>query len=135
MSALQRRNISSGTRWEAQAGYSRAVCVGPHVWVAGTTAVDEQMQIVGRQDIYVQTKFIFEKISGALAQAGASLRDVVRTRMYVTDMNLQSRVMAAHAEVFGAIRPAATLIEIARLVDPKLLIEIEVDAYKAGSAE
>lgn len=125
----QRQNISSGTRFEAEVGYSRAVRIGPHVWVAGTTAVDENMQIIGRNDIYAQTKFIFEKIGRALQQAGATLDHVVRTRMFVTDINQQAHVGAAHAEVFASIRPVATMVEITRLVDPNLLIEIEVDAY------
>lgn len=129
-----RRNISSGTRWESEVGYSRAVRIGPHIWVSGTTAVDEHMQIAGKDDIYVQTRFIFEKIGRALKEAGSSLKDVVRTRMFVTDINLQARVGAAHAEVFREIKPAATMVEIARLVDPRLLIEIEVDAYVASDA-
>jgi len=128
----QRRNISSGTRWETLAGYSRAVRIGPNVWVAGTTAVDDQMQIAGPGDMYAQAKFIFEKIGRALEQAGATLGDVVRTRMFVTDINQQGRAAAAHAEVFGKVRPAATMVEITRLVEPGLLIEIEVDAYIAS---
>lgn len=129
-----RQNISSGTRWETLAGYSRAVRIGPNVWVAGTTAVDEQMQIAGPGDMYVQAKFIFEKIGRALEQAGATLGDVVRTRMFVTDISQQGRAAAAHAEVFGGVRPVATMVEITRLVDPGLLIEVEVDAYVASDA-
>ena len=131
----QRQNISSGTRYEAEVGYSRAVRIGRNVWVAGTTAIDENMTIIGKNDAYLQAKFILEKIGRALTDAGATFHDVVRTRMFVTDINLQARVGAAHAEVFSAIRPVATMVEITRLVDPKLLVEIEVDAYIASGSD
>lgn len=126
---IPRQNISSGTRFEAEVGYSRAVRIGPHVWVAGTTAVDENMQIIGRGDVYAQARFIFEKIGRALSEAGAALDHVVRTRMFVTDISQQARAGAAHAEAFARIRPVATMVEVTRLVHPELLIEIEVDAY------
>ncbi|MEJ5367873.1 MAG: RidA family protein [Bryobacteraceae bacterium] len=124
-----RKNISSGTRWEAAVGYSRAVRIGPHVWVAGTTAVDAEGRIVGEGDAYEQAAFILEKIGRALEAAGASLRDVVRTRMYLVSLEDEAAVGRAHAEVFREIRPAATMIQIAGLVDPRLRVEIEVEAY------
>ncbi len=127
-----RKNISSGTRWEAAVGYSRAVRIGPHVWVAGTTAVDAEGRIVGEGDAYEQAAFILEKIGRALEAAGASLRDVVRTRMYLVSLEDEAAVGRAHAEVFREIRPAATMIQIAGLVDPRLRVEIEVEAYVEG---
>lgn len=109
-------------------GYSRAVRIGPHVWVAGTTAVDAE-GVVGEDNAYGQAAFIFRKIGAALRQAGAELRDVVRTRMYLVSLEDQEAVGRAHAEVFGEIRPAATMIQIAGLVDARLRVEIEVEAY------
>lgn len=110
-------------------GYSRAVRIGPHVWVAGTTAVDAEGRVVGEDNAYGQAAFIFRKIGTALRQAGAELRDVVRTRMYLVSLEDQEAVGRAHAEVFGEIRPAATMIQIAGLVDARLRVEIEVEAY------
>lgn len=124
----QRRNISSGAKWEETVGYSRAVRVGPLVWVAGTTAVSGEGEIVGAGDAYAQAAFIFRKISKALEQAGASLRDVVRTRMYIIRLEDEAAVGRAHFEALGAVRPAATMIQVSALVDPRLLVEIEVDA-------
>ncbi len=124
-----RQNISSGTRWEASVGYSRAVRIGPHVWVAGTTAVDAEGRVVGEGDAHAQAAFIFRKIEAALREAGAELSDVVRTRMYLAALEDEGAVGRAHAEVFRDIRPAATMIQIAGLVDPRLLVEIEVEAY------
>ena len=124
-----RQNISSGARWEASVGYSRAVRIGPHVWVAGTTAVDAEGHVVGEGDAYAQAAFIFRKIEGALREAGASLQDVVRTRMYLVSLEDETAVGRAHAEVFAGIRPAATMIQIAGLVDERLRVEIEVEAY------
>lgn len=124
-----RKNISSGTRWEAAVGYSRAVRIGPHVWVAGTTAVDAEGRVVGEGDAYEQAAFILRKIGRALEEAGASLRDVVRTRMYLVSLEDEASVGRAHADVFREIRPAATMIQIAGLVDPRLRVEIEVEAY------
>ncbi len=124
-----RRNISSGTRWEKSVGYSRAVRIGPHVWVAGTTAMEADGQVVGEGDAYAQAAFIFRKIEAALKQAGAELRDVVRTRMYLVSLDDEAAVGRAHAEVFREIRPAATMIQIAGLVDVRLRVEIEVEAY------
>jgi enamine deaminase RidA (YjgF/YER057c/UK114 family) len=124
-----RKNISSGTRWEAAVGYSRAVRVGPHVWVAGTTAVDAEGRVAGEGDAYAQAAFILRKIEKALREAGAELRDVVRTRMYLVSLEDEEAVGRAHAEVFREIRPAATMIQIAGLVDARLRVEIEAEAY------
>lgn len=126
---MARTNISSGTRWERSVGYSRAVRVGPHIYVAGTTAVDGSGAVVGAGDAFAQTKFILRKIENALGEAGASMGRVVRTRMFVTDISRMEEIGRAHGEVFGEIRPAATMVEVKALVDPEMLIEIEVDAY------
>lgn len=123
----KRLNISSGTVWEKKAGYSRAVKVGNQIFISGTVAVDENGNTIGEGNPYEQTKYIFSKIEKALIQAGASLKDVVRTRMFVTDINYFEEVTKAHGEVFSEIRPAATLVEISGLVN-NLLVEIEVDA-------
>lgn len=131
-----RKNISSGAKWEPIVGYSRAVRVGPHVWVAGTTAVDEQSEIVGEGDAYAQARYVFEKIGKALKAAGASLDDVVRTRMFITHLAHQDAVGRAHFEAVGHARPVATMVQISGLVDSRLLVEIEVEAYVgAGPAE
>ena len=124
----QRQNISSGTKWEAFAGYSRAVRIGNRIEVAGTTAVDSSGNVVGPGDPYEQTKFILAKIEKALVEAGAALHDVVRTRMFVTDIGRWQEISRAHGEVFKDIRPAATMVEIQRLIEPELLVEIEVTA-------
>jgi len=124
-----RRNIGSGAKWEDIVGYSRAVRVGPHVWVAGTTAVSGAGEVVGEGDAYAQAMFIFRKIAMALEQAGSSLSDVVRTRMFITRLDDQEAVGKAHFEAVGSVRPAATMVQISALVDPRLLVEIEVDAF------
>jgi len=122
-----RRNISSNTVWEEKFGYSRAVRIGNVIEVSGTTAVDGEL-IIGKGNIYEQAKFIFGKIKKALAEAGAETKDVVRTRMFVTDISLSDEVGRAHGEVFSAIKPAASMIEVKGLIHPDLLIEIEVTA-------
>ena len=122
--------ISSGTVWEKKYGYSRAVAVGNMVFVAGTTAVDEDGAVVGRDNPYEQAIFIYGKIDRALKQAGASLEDVVRIRTFITDIARWEDVARAQGEVFGTIRPAATLVQVSALVSPELLVEIEADAVK-----
>jgi enamine deaminase RidA (YjgF/YER057c/UK114 family) len=124
----QRRNISSGTTWENRVGYSRAVRLANIIEVSGTTAIDEEGNLVGPNDPYRQTRFILSKIEKALADGGAALSDVVRTRMYVTDIGHWQEVGRAHGEVFGEIKPASTMVEVSALVDPAMLVEIEVTA-------
>lgn len=123
-----RLHVDSGSPWEPQVGYSRAVRVGNHVYVAGTTATDPDGQLVGPGDAYAQAHFILSKIAWALEQAGAGLQHVVRTRMFVTDASLWQQVGRAHAEYFGVIRPAATLVEVSALIGPEYLVEIEAEA-------
>jgi enamine deaminase RidA (YjgF/YER057c/UK114 family) len=124
-----RRNISSGAPWEPTVGYSRAVRVGPYVHVAGTTGTDAEGRAVGPGDVYAQARHALSKISDALEQAGARLDQVVRTRIFVTDIGRWEEVARAHGEVFGEIRPAATMVEVSRLIAPEILVEIEADAY------
>ncbi len=122
-----RQNISSASPWEDIVGYSRAVKVGNIIEVAGTTAMEGEV-LIGKGDVYLQTKFIFEKIEKILQQLGSSLTDVVRTRMYVTDISKWEAVGKAHGEFFSIIKPVATMLEVSRLIDEELLIEIEVTA-------
>lgn len=122
-----RRNVSSESEFEAEVGYSRAVRIGPHVVVSGTTAPGDTIADQAREAL--------RRIETALAQADASLADVVRTRMFVTDITRWREVAAVHAEVFGDIRPAATMVEVSALISPHLMVEIEVDAYVGGAKE
>lgn len=127
-----RKNVSSGSKWEDIVGYSRAVRVGPFVVVAGTTATGADGKVVGGGDAYLQAKFIFGRVERALAEAGCGMKDVVRTRMFVTDISKWEAVGRAHSESFGAIRPVATMVEVESLIDAEMLVEIEVDAYVSG---
>lgn len=125
---MKRQNFSSGVKWEELVGYSRAVKVGNVIEVTGTVAVDENNQVVGRNNAYVQTQFIIKKIEKVLKQAGASLNDVVRTRMFVTDITLWEEYGRAHGEFFSKIRPCTSMIEVSGLIEPDYLIEIEATA-------
>lgn len=125
---MNRKNITSGTEWEDKVGYSRAVKVGDQIFVSGTTAVDEHGEIVGKGDVYLQTKQCILNIEKALKKAGSSLNDVVRTRTFITNIEEWEAFGKAHEEYFGTIKPAATLVEISKLIHPDLLVEIEADA-------
>ncbi len=123
-----RHNVASSAPWEPIVGYSRAVRIGNHIYLSGTTATDSEGNIVGIGDFYLQTQQILENIGSALKRAGATLNDVVRTRIFVTDIAQWEAVGRAHAEVFGKIRPACTMVQVAKLIAPELLVEIEADA-------
>ncbi|MEO5936355.1 MAG: RidA family protein [Terriglobales bacterium] len=132
---MKRENFSTNTKWEPIVGYSRAVKVGNMVFVTGTTGTDENGSLVGVGDAYAQAKQALGNIERVLGRAGATMKDVVRTRIFVTDISRWEEVGKAHAEYFRDIRPATTMVEISRLIVPEMLVEIEVDAVILGEGE
>lgn len=130
---MQRTNYSSGAQWEGSIGYSRAIKVGNVIEVSGTVAVDEASNLIGEGDAYLQTKAIIQKIEAILQQAGATLADVVRTRMFVTDISKWEAYGRAHGDAFGSIKPCTSMVEVQRLIRPEYLIEIEATAIITNS--
>jgi enamine deaminase RidA (YjgF/YER057c/UK114 family) len=128
MTEFRRSNLQSGAPWESRVGYSRAVRTGRFIAVSGSAAVDEHGKLVGEGDMYAQAKQCIEVIATALERAGARLSDVVRTRMFVTDIERWEEVGRAHQEAFGDVMPATSMVEVSRLIDPRMLVEIEADA-------
>jgi len=123
-----RKNYPSGAKWEDIVGYSRLVTVGNNIWLSGTVATNDANETVGKNDPYRQTKFIIEKIEHYLSKAGASLKDVVRTRIFVTDISQWEAIGRAHGEFFKDIKPVTTMVEVKALINPDYMVEIEVDA-------
>lgn len=122
------QKVSSGTKWEDLVGYSRAIRIGDIIEVAGTTAIDENGNLVGKDDVYEQTKFIIQKAEKALIELGAGLENVIRTRIYTTDISRWEEIGKAHGEYFKKIKPAATMVEVSKLIDSEILVEFEFSA-------
>lgn len=132
---MNRRTVTSGTEWEPRVGYARAVRVGDRICVSGTTATDEEGAVVAVGDPYRQAKRAMENVVSAVEDAGGTVGDVVRTRMYVVDIDEWEEVGRAHAAVFGDVRPATSMVEVSRLVDPDLLVEVEAEALVGSAGE